>query len=210
MDGDSSENLLEKILDLRNNKFVIINIEEALYIEDKINHERIGMYTIVTLLLLEVAALIFALFYIGYTNILVSMICFLSATLMMYVKERKTLEDLCIIKSSLEEKELQDVDYIIVGRSQRDIGRAKSILKKAKMGEIESHESLITCSSKILLIDIAIDILILVGIIVLMMSYMYISIYTFLILGASFLYVLLCLTGRILDAISILSKSKES
>jgi len=201
MDSELQLKIREIHSDMKNNKFIIVGAGEFLGINNAIRREDLFSKILKSLLFLFGVLLTFSIVLIGRINIIVALALYCLAIYLMMMKEQKILEDLHAIEES-DAGEVGDTDYLIFIKDKSLAQRARKMLEDAIKGEIEGHDILIMYSAKLIVLEMALDTLILFGTLLLMYSFAYISVLSFIVLGAILLWAIFEIMGKIIDILA--------
>jgi len=198
LEGSGELDIRETILHMKHNDFIILGAEDFGEIERKINTLSRLVKVLAIGLLVSLGLTFVSLYMVEYIRVSIGFAMFAVSCYLMILRERWIIEDLQTISGSTDEGEGL-FDIYIFSKSEALFGKAKRLLQKAINKNIESQEILIMFSPKILLIDFLVDISYMVGLLLLMSIYMYASIIFFLIFGFCILYIILDVSGKVLD-----------
>jgi len=120
------------------------------------------------------------------------------------LKEKNIQHDIETINSYFQKnKEISEKDVVIFAKNEEEAVRAEKILEKYKNKDVENSELLFVFSKKIVLLNITYTMLLVFGIAFLIFKYLFISIWSFMILGFVFVYLVIDVISKIIDIINV-------
>lgn len=189
----------EEILDIKYSDYIVIGGGEVGDIDKYI--DRMGkmrmLFAIIGLATLGLAFT--SLFTIRQVYVFIGLILYVLACFLVMVKEKLIMWDMDVIRENVRLDIEEPIDVFIFSREGKYVDKAKRMVCKVLKEEIESQEFLIMGSPRIIVMDIMVDALYLLGTLAIASIYMFLSIATFLVLGFCLLYIILELTGKIVD-----------